>query len=106
MVQPMQKERERKTSRRVRVRVTRSFSLSIVAAARITAMARQRRMSCSRVVEDLVVGVDYVEMYSLFKMGVPFEDIVIQTGQPPWFVRDVYRDYKSGVEGRAVSDVG
>jgi len=103
----MQKERERKTSRRVRVRVTRSFSLSIVAAARITALSRQRRVSCSRVVEDLVIGVDYVEMYSLFKSGVAFEDIVIQTGQPPWYVRDVYRDYKAGVEGQpVVSDVG
>lgn len=95
----MKNERPRKTSRRVRVRVTRSFSLSIVAAARIAAMSRQRGVSCSRVVEDLVVGVDYVEMYQLFKMAIPFEDIVIQTGQPPWFVRDVYRDYKAGVDG-------
>jgi hypothetical protein len=80
--------------------------LSIVVAARITAISRQRGVSCSRVVEDLVGGVDYVEMYQLFKMQLPFEDIVIQTGQPPMLVREIYRDYKAGVDGPVLDTTG
>ena len=82
------------------MRVTKTFSLSLVVEARIRHMARQRAVSCSRIIEDLIGGVDFVEMFQLFKDNATFADVVIQTGQPPMLVREVFADYKAGLDGQ------
>jgi hypothetical protein len=91
-------ERARKTLRRVRVRVTRSFSLSIVVDARIKELARQRGLSCSRIVEDLIGGIDYAEIFTMFDEQHTFSQIVRATNLPPMLVREVYADYTAGLK--------
>lgn len=95
-------ERAKTTLKKSRLRITLSLTLSLVASARIKDLAAQRGCSRSRVVEELVGGVDYPEMFSLFACGATFEQIVIQTRQPPAIVRAVYADYKAGLDGPAV----
>jgi hypothetical protein len=79
------------------VRVVRSFSLSIVVDARIKELARQRGLSCSKIVEDLVGGIDYAEIFAMFDEARSFSEIVRATNLPPMLVREVYADYTAGL---------
>ena len=95
----MTEPRKPKTSRRVRIRERMTISVSIAVSARLKAMARQRGVSASRMVEDVFSGIDFAEIYLLFEQKVPFAQVVIQTGLPPMFVREILRDYRAGEDG-------
>jgi len=83
----------RRGHRKVRARSVMSFTLGIVARERICWLARQRGVSRSRVIEDLVGGVDYPQMFELFESGARIAQIVIITRQPPAIVRAIYTEY-------------
>lgn len=52
----------------------------------------------SRVVDDFFGGIDYAEIFTLFEQAVPFAQIVIATRLPPMVVREIYADYRAGLE--------
>ena len=74
-----------------------SFSLSEVAIARVRFLAKQHGMTASAVVEMLIGGVDYPQMFALFEARAPLGKVVVMTGQPPALVQALFEEYVRGL---------
>lgn len=84
-----------------RLRAAVSFSLSVVALARIRFLAKQQGVSASRIVEKLVGDVDYREIFACFARRAPLAEIVITTGHPPAVVAALYEEFQRDLYGTA-----
>jgi hypothetical protein len=81
----------------VRIRSAYHFTLSKAAIATLSTLSQRLNMSQSRTLETFLLA-DYAAIFTRFKRGEKFADIVIATGFPPMLIRELYREYQSGFD--------
>jgi hypothetical protein len=78
-----------------RMRQVRQFTLTQAVSDRIDALAHDRGISRSDLIERLVTF-DYALVFKLFAAGTKHHEVVIATGLEPELVRELFAEYRAG----------
>jgi hypothetical protein len=89
---------KKKTARATTGAVARTFYLPLEISNRLNEMATTEGVSYSGMLCALIWDRPYALVFSLFRNGVNFSEIVIQTNLPPNVVIELHEQYKAGLE--------